>query len=245
MTDEFDLTTAAAGALSVVMPCYNEEATVVACIERVLASPFAGQLIVVDDCSTDRTLALASSVDDERIEIVSLPENGGKGAAVRAGLQRAKKQFAIVQDADLELTPTDWPGILAPLVEDRADVVYGSRYLAAGPRSGGSFRGYLANRFLTTLSNITTGLHLTDMETCYKAFRTDIVSSLNLREDRFGFEPEFTAQVARMKWRVYEVPVSYAERTRAEGKKIGWRDGLRAVYCIVRYAPFAQRIRRG
>lgn len=244
MTDELDATKAAAAVLSVIMPCYNEEPTVVACIERVLASPFAGQLIVVDDCSTDQTLELASRVVDERIEIVSLAENGGKGAAVRAGLQRANKPFAIIQDADLELTPADWPGILTPLVEGRADVVYGSRYLAAGPRAVGSFRGYLANRFLTTLSNLTTGLHLTDMETCYKAFRTDIIPSLSLREDRFGFEPEFTAQVARLKWRVYEVPVSYAERTRAEGKKIGWRDGLRAVYCIVRYAPLAQRIRR-
>ena len=237
MLDDFDVEERGAGTLSVVMPCFNEEGTVESSALRVLKSPFVCQLIIVDDGSTDATLERARAISDPRVVVESLGVNRGKGAAVRHGMTLAVGRFTIIQDADMELDPGDWPELLKPLVAGVADVVYGSRFLISWPRYVGSYRRHVVNKVLTALSNITTDMHLTDMETCYKAFRTELIPQLELRENRFGFEPEFTARIGAMGLRVYEVPVSYFERTKAEGKKIGWRDGVRAVYCIVRYSP--------
>ena len=222
--------------LSVVMPCYNEESTIVEVVERVLRSPYTAELVIVDDGSTDDTLRLANKVDDPRVRVVAQPCNQGKGAALRRGFAEATAEFVIVQDADLEYDPSDWDEILAPLLDGRADVVYGSRFLAGRPHRVLYFWHSVGNKFLTTVSNMFTNLNLTDMETCYKAFRRDVLASFVIEENRFGFEPEITAKVAAGDWRIYEVGISYAGRTYAEGKKIGWRDGVRALYCIVRYA---------
>ncbi len=218
------------------MPCYNEEATVGEVAERVLRSPYTAELIIVDDGSTDETLTIARKIDDTRVRVVAQPHNQGKGAALRAGFQEATADYVIVQDADLEYDPTDWPEMLAPLLDGRADVVYGSRFLAGRPHRVLYFWHSVGNRFLTTVSNMFTNLNLTDMETCYKAFRREVLDSLTIEEDRFGFEPEITAKLARAQWRIYEVGISYSGRTYAEGKKIGWRDGFHALFCIVRYS---------
>ena len=222
--------------LSVVMPCFNEEATIAEVAERVLRSPYTAELIIVDDGSTDDTLAIARKIDDPRVRIVAQPFNQGKGAALRAGFKEATAEFVIVQDADLEYDPEDWREVLAPLLDGRADVVYGSRFLAGRPHRVLYFWHSVGNRFLTTVSNMFTNLNLTDMETCYKACRHEVLESFTIEEDRFGFEPEITAKLARAKWRIYEVGISYSGRTYAEGKKIGRRDGVRALYCIFRYS---------
>ena len=224
------------GSLSVVMPCYNEEATLAEVVERVLASPFTGELIIVDDGSADRTLAIAREVRDPRVRVFAQPFNMGKGAALRRGIQEATLAFVVVQDADLEYDPNEYARLLAPLLEDKADVVYGSRFAGGQDRRVLYFWHSIGNRLLTLFSNALTNLNLTDMETCYKVFRREIIQSIDIVEDRFGFEPEITAKVARGGWRVYEVPVSYQGRTYAEGKKITWRDGVRAIYCMVRYS---------
>jgi glycosyltransferase involved in cell wall biosynthesis len=223
--------------LSVVMACFNEAATVGQVVERVLASPYTHEVIAVDDGSTDGTQAVLGAIADPRLVLIEQSANRGKGAALRRGFARARGPLVIVQDADLEYDPDEYGAVLAPLLAGKADVVYGSRFHTAKPHRVLYFWHSVGNRFLTTLSNMSTNLNLTDMETCYKAFRREVLDSIELREDRFGFEAEVTAKVAGGGWRIYEVGVSYSGRTYAQGKKIDWRDGLKALYCIVRYSP--------
>jgi glycosyltransferase involved in cell wall biosynthesis len=222
--------------LSVIVPCYNEAATVKELLVRVLDSPYVAEVIVIDDGSTDGTLSVIRSVIDARIRLIQQPRNMGKGAALRRGFQAATADFVIVQDADLEYDPEEFGVLLGPLLDGKADVVYGSRFMTDRPHRVLLFWHAVGNRILTTTSNAFTNLNLTDMETCYKVFRREVIQDLELREDRFGFEPEITAKVAKGGWRVYEVGISYSGRTYAEGKKIGWRDGLHAARCIVRYS---------
>lgn len=232
--------------LSVVVPCYDEAATIDQLLDRVLASPWVAEVIVVDDGSTDGTrdrLSRRSGLDN-RVGVVLHPENRGKGAALRTGFATATSQFVVVQDADLEYDPADYPLLLEPLLTGDADVVYGSRFSSGRPHRVLYFWHSVGNKALTLLSNMFTDLNLTDMETCYKAFRREVIQGIEIEEDRFGFEPEVTAKIARGGWRVYEVGVSYAGRSYAEGKKIGWRDGVRATYCIVRYSAVGVRLAR-
>jgi glycosyltransferase involved in cell wall biosynthesis len=229
--------TTAHGVLSVVMPCFNEEQTVKEILDRVLDSPLVGEVIAVDDASTDGTLAVLQAYDDDRLLVLAQPVNRGKGAALRLGFEQATKPYVIVQDADLEYDPSEYPKVLAPLLSNEADVVYGSRFSGGDARRILYFWHTLGNRALTLASNMATNLNLSDMETCYKAFRREIIQSIDIEEDRFGFEPEVTAKVAALGCRVYEVGISYYGRTYDDGKKIGWRDGVRAVFCIVAYSP--------
>ena len=220
------------------IPVYNEVATLREILKRVVATGLAAEIVVVDDRSTDGTGALLRAIEQEG----SVPGlaaryhevNRGKGAALRTGFAAVTGDIVIVQDADLEYDPGDYPVLLGPILDGRADVVYGSRFLG-GPHRVLFFWHYVANRFLTTLSNALTNLNLTDMETCYKAFRAEVLRDLRLCSDRFGFEPEFTARVAQRRYRIYETPISYAGRDYAEGKKIGWRDGVAAVWHILRF----------
>ena len=229
--------------LSVVMPCYNEADTLAAAIERVLQSPFPREVIVVDDGSTDGSLEIARKIDDDRVVVVAHGHNQGKGAALRTGFARATSPFVIIQDADFEYDPDDYGRVLEPLLDGRADVVYGSRFMGGEPHRVLHFWHSVGNKVLTLLSNVMTDLNLTDMETGYKAFRLEVLQDLHLEEDRFGFEPEVTAKIARARWRVYEVGISYSGRTYAQGKKIGWRDGVRALVCIIKYSPVGVRAR--
>jgi glycosyltransferase involved in cell wall biosynthesis len=228
--------------LSVVVPCFNEEGSVGALLERVLASDLVGQVILVDDASTDGTLDIVSAITDDRLEVIRQPVNCGKGAALRAGFGRARRPFVIVQDADLEYDPSEYPLVIGPLLAGDADVVFGSRFRGGREQRVLYFWHTVGNRVLTLASNIATNLNLTDMETCYKAFRTEIIQSIEIEQDRFGFEPEVTAKVAALRCRVYEVGISYRGRTYDEGKKIGWRDGAHAMYCIAAYSPLGQRL---
>ena len=230
--------------LSVVMPCYNEASTIETVAKRVLESPYTQELVIVDDGSTDGTLALAQQLaTDPRVRVFAQGVNQGKGAALRRGFQEALAPFVIVQDADLEYDPSEFGVVLEPLLDGRADVVYGSRFHNASAHRVLYYWHSVGNKFLTTASNMFTNLNLTDMETCYKAFRREVIQSIEIEEDRFGFEPEVTGKLAAAKWRIYEVGISYSGRTYAEGKKIGWRDGVRAMYCIVRYSPFVKQVR--
>jgi glycosyltransferase involved in cell wall biosynthesis len=236
MTGDGDVAlTRGEASLSVVIPCYNERATIETLLKRVLDSPFTGEVIVIDDGSTDGTADELSRIDDPRVRVLEQPSNKGKGAALRRGFAGASKPYVIVQDADLEYDPAEYGVMLEPLLDGRADVVYGSRFLSAAPHRVLYFWHSVGNRFLTTCSNAFTNLNLTDMETCYKAFRLEVIRSIEIEEDRFGFEPEITAKIARTGARVYEVGISYSGRTYGEGKKIGWKDGVRAMYCIVKY----------
>jgi glycosyltransferase involved in cell wall biosynthesis len=223
--------------LSVVVPCYNEEATIEELLRRVLASPWVHEVVVVDDGSTDRSRAILEAVTDPLVRVHFQPRNMGKGAALRTGFSLVTGEYAVVQDADLEYSPDDYGLLLQPLERGLADVVYGSRFQSGAPHRVLYFWHTVGNRLLTLFSNMMTDLNLTDMETCYKVFRREVIQAITIEEDRFGFEPEVTAKVAAMRVRVYEVGISYDGRTYAEGKKIGWRDGVRAIVCIVRYSP--------
>jgi len=230
--------------LSVVMPCYNELKTVTEVVERVLASPWTAELVIVDDCSTDGTTEVLAGFTDPRVQVLHQEPNQGKGAALRRGFAAATQPFVIVQDADLEYDPADYDQLLSPLLDGRADVVYGSRFLTDRPHRVLYFWHSLGNRGLTLLSNMFTDLNLSDMETCFKAFRREVLAQIDLQEDRFGIEPELTAKIAAGQWVVFEVGISYNGRTYDEGKKIGWKDGVRAIYCIVRYSPVGERAAR-
>jgi glycosyltransferase involved in cell wall biosynthesis len=235
--------TPAAPLLSVVMPAFNEGRTILQAVAAVLAAPVPSlELIVVDDCSNDGTTQLLATIADPRVRVLRHDRNRGKGAALRTGFAATQGRFVIIQDADLEYDPQEFDALLRPLLDDHADVVFGSRFLG-GPHRVLYFWHSVANRMLTLASNVVTDLNLTDMETCYKAFRREVLMQLTLREDRFGIEPELTAKLAALKVRVWEVPVSYRGRTYAEGKKIGLKDAFRAGYCIVRYGIGA-RLRR-
>lgn len=224
--------------LSVVMPAFNEERTLEDIIRKVLGRPETGQLIVVDDASHDDTPRILGNLSktDPRLVFLRHEKNLGKGAALRTGIAAATQPFVIIQDADLEYDPDEYPAMLRPLAEDKADVVYGSRFLGGQPHRVLYFWHSVGNAFLTLLSNMFTNLNLTDMETGFKAFRREVIHSIQIRENRFGFEPEITAKLARLGTRFYEVGVSYRGRTYAEGKKINWKDGVSAIRCIFKYA---------
>jgi glycosyltransferase involved in cell wall biosynthesis len=226
--------------LSVVIPVYNEERWIREVVRRVQAVPIPKELVIVEDCSTDRTRDVLRELEGGNVRVFYQPHNQGKGAALRRGFQEATGDVVLVQDADLEYDPSEYPRLIQPILDDRADVVYGSRFIGETHRVL-YFWHYVANKALTLLSNMFTNLNLTDMETCYKVFRREVLRGLRLRSDRFGFEPEITAKIARRRkpaWRVYEIPISYAGRTYEEGKKIGLKDAFNAFYCILRYRYF-------
>lgn len=226
--------------LSVVIPCFNEVKTICSVVEAVKASPVQNnEIIIVDDFSKDGTRELLQSYLEPQVDrVIYHSRNLGKGAALRSGFAVATGDIVIVQDADLEYNPQEYPLLIAPIAEGRADVVFGSRFTGNGPHRVLYYWHMVGNKFLTTLSNMFTNINLTDMETCYKVFRREIIQSIKIEENRFGFEPEITAKVAKMKCRIYEVGISYYGRTYAEGKKINWKDGLRAIYCIIKYNLF-------
>ena len=243
--------------LSVVIPVYNERATIEELLTRVQSVAFEKEIIIVDDASTDGTreflqalvqssqedpavqtsAAAAGQLRTENVRVFFHEKNRGKGAALRRGFQEVNGEIVLVQDGDLEYDPQDYPVLLEPIERGAADVVYGSRFLG-GPHRALYYRHYVGNKLLTMLSNMFTNLNLSDVWTCYKVFRREVLQHIELKEDRFGFEPEVTAKVARGRWRVYEVPISYWGRTYAEGKKITWKDGLTGIWCTLRYSLF-------
>jgi glycosyltransferase involved in cell wall biosynthesis len=227
--------------LSVVIPAYNERQWIRELVRRVEVVPLPKEILIVDDCSTDGTRDILRELESHPdVRVFYQPHNQGKGAALREGFRQATGTVVVVQDADLEYDPAEYPRLIEPILDNRADVVYGSRFIGESHRVL-YFWHYVANRFLTTLSNMFTNLNLTDMETCYKVFRREVLAAIRLRSNRFGFEPEITAKVARKRdpaWRIYEIPISYSGRTYEEGKKIGLRDAINALYCIVRFWLF-------
>ena len=233
--------------LSVVMPVYNEARTLREIVARVRAVPYPKELVLVDDCSTDGTPAVLEELAQlGDVRVLRHDRNQGKGAALRTGFAGASGDIVLIQDADLEYDPTDYPKLLAPILAGKADVVYGSRFIGGESHRVLYFWHSIGNQVLTFLSNAFTNLNLTDMETCYKVFRREIVQLLTIEENRFGFEPEITAKIAAIRGcRIYEVGVSYAGRTYDEGKKIGWRDGVRAVWCIWKYRGGGAKVRSG
>ncbi|PTT93792.1 glycosyl transferase [Pseudomonas sp. HMWF031] len=228
--------------LSIIIPCYNESATILSLIDAVKQSPVANkEIIIVDDGSRDGTRDILSTLKDPDVRVIFHKMNQGKGAALRTGFQEASGDICIVQDADLEYDPQEFPIVIQPIVDGKADVVFGSRFQSGRPHRVGYFWHRVGNGVLTLMSNFFTDLNLSDMETCYKAFRREVIQAINIRENRFGFEPEVTAKIAKMNLRIYEVGISYYGRTYDEGKKIGWKDGVRAIYCILKYNLWAQR----
>lgn len=229
--------------LSVIIPVFNEPQTILRVIEKVKRVPLDKEVIVVDDGSTDETRSLLQSVLADNVKVLFHEKNRGKGAAIRTALPYVTGEIVIIQDADLEYDPSEYPALIAPILEGKADVVYGSRFLG-GPHRVLFFWHAVGNRIVTTLSNILTDLNLSDMETGYKVFKTEILRKVEIEANRFGFEPEITAKVARMKCRVYEVPISYWGRDYSEGKKINWKDGLAAVYWILRFNLFTRNFKK-
>jgi len=223
--------------LSVIIPCYNEAGTIEKIVDAVLHAPYTGkEIIIVDDFSTDGTREILKEKVAPRVSrVIYQPVNQGKGAALRAGIKQATGDIVIIQDADLEYDPSEYPKIIEPIINNKADVVYGSRFIGSEPHRVAYFWHRLGNGLLTLFSNMLTNLNLTDMETCYKAFRREIIQSISIEENRFGFEPEITAKIAGKGVRIYEVGISYYGRTYTEGKKISWRDGFKAIYCIIKY----------
>lgn len=234
--------------LSVVIPCYNEAGTIEKVVDAVLGAPCPDkEIIVVDDCSRDGTREILKEKIAAKVSrIIYQDTNQGKGAALRQGIKVATGDMVIVQDADLEYDPVEYPKMLQPIIDGKADVVFGSRFMGGEPHRVVYFWHRVGNGMITLMSNIFTNLNLTDIETCYKAFRREIIQSINIEENRFGFEPEITAKISRMNCRIYEVGISYYGRTYEEGKKINWKDGLRALYCIIKKSkqfvafPFAR-----
>lgn len=229
--------------LSIVIPCYNEVNTIETIVGAVRNMPYRNkEIIIVDDCSTDGTVEkIKSKIEPLVDKVIYHNRNQGKGAALRTGIQAASGDIVIVQDADLEYDPNEIPKVIQPILDGKADVVYGSRFMGADPHRVVYYWHMIGNKFLTTLSNIFTNINLTDMETCYKAFKREIIQSIDIRENRFGFEPEITAKLAKMRCRIYEVGIPYYGRTYEEGKKIGWKDGFSALRCIVTYNIFNRK----
>jgi len=221
--------------LTVVIPVYNERDTMATIIDTVQATPFFKEIIVVDDASSDGTSDVLASLERYNLRVFTHEKNMGKGAALQTGFSQATGDIIIIQDADLEYDPGEYHILLKPILDGKADVVYGSRFAGHGTHRVLYFWHYVGNRFLTFLSNLFTNLNLTDMETCYKVFTREALAGIVIREKRFGFEPEITAKIAQKKLRIYEVPISYYGRTYEQGKKINWKDGMRALWCIVRY----------
>jgi glycosyltransferase involved in cell wall biosynthesis len=226
--------------LSIIIPCYNEKSTIREVIDAVLAAPYDDkEIIVVDDCSKDGTKeVLLEEIEPLVHQILFHKVNQGKGAALRTGIQAATGDIVLIQDADLEYDPQEYPNLVEPILRNKADVVYGSRFMGSQPHRVLYFWHSVGNMVLTVLSNMFTNLNLTDMETCYKVFRREIIQGISIQENRFGFEPEITAKIAKLECRIFEVGISYYGRTYKEGKKIGWKDGIRAIYCIIKYNLF-------
>ena len=226
--------------LSIIIPAYNEEKTLKTIVQAVLAVDLNGlgrEVIIIDDCSSDMTYEVMKELKvwNDDIKLCRHEVNMGKGAALQTGIQSSTGDIIIIQDADLEYDPNDYPKIIKPIIMDKADVVFGSRFMGGGAHRVLYFWHRVGNGLLTLLSNMFTNLNLTDMETCYKAFRSEIIKNVKIHENRFGFEPEITAKIARMDVRIYEIGISYDGRTYADGKKIGWKDGVRALWCILKY----------
>ena len=227
--------------LSIIIPCFNESKTILSLIDAVKKSPIKNrEIIIVDDGSQDGTRDILNQLNDPEVRIIFHSKNKGKGAALRTGFNEAKGDICIVQDADLEYDPQEFPIVIQPILDGKADVVFGSRFQSGRPHRVVYFWHRIGNGLLTLMSNLFTDLNLSDMETCYKAFRREVIQSVNIRENRFGFEPEVTAKISKMDIRIYEVGISYYGRTYDEGKKIGWKDGVRAIYCILKYNLWAK-----